>query len=234
MTLESLNAMSNDELRGLAEELGMEAPKGLERPFLIMEIYETEQDFPSATPDGGGSGLDLKRSGQRADDGDVQDPQSPLPSRYNENSIHAMIRDPEWAYLFWDLREDERSADRDGDQRTLSIRVLELANPQDPPQSALSWFDFPVQGDDGEWFVNLPEDGACYVFEIAAQSGQERRIIARSNPACAPRSRKAEDYARLPRRTKALMELAGLSLALERDDPPAAARRILPMGAERD
>jgi uncharacterized protein len=234
MTLESLNAMSNDELLGLAEELGIEAPKGLERPFLVMEIFEAAQDVSSAAPDGGGSGLDLKRSAQRADEGEAQDPQSPLAARYNENSIHAMIRDPEWAYLFWDLRDDERSTVREGDQRSLCVRVLELANPQDAPQNALSWFEFPVQGDDGEWFVNLPEDGACYLFEIAAHEGQERRIIARSNPVCAPRSRRAEDYARLPRRTKALMELAGLPLALERDDPPAAARRILPMGAERD
>jgi len=236
MTIESLNAMSNEELMRLADELGIAAPRGLDRPFLIMEIYEAAQDAAASSADGESAGLDLKRSAARAegDGADVpHDAPSELPRRYNESAMRAMIRDPEWAYIFWDVREDERSSGREGDQRSLSVRMLELANGDGDPASALSWFDFPVQGDDGEWFVNLPEDGASYVFEIAAQAGNERRIIARSNAVRAPRARRPEDYARLPRRTRNLMELAGLPAAVTSEERSSTARRIMPLEEER-
>jgi len=235
MTLDSLNALSNDELLKLGESLGLEIPRGLERPFLIGEILEAAKDQEPSPQEQAVSGLDLRKAEvEAAVDADQSDPAAVLPQRYSENCIHAMVRDPEWAYLYWDLREEERLALRDGDQRQLSIRVLELASAQDQPQNALSWFEFQVQPEDGEWFVNLPEDGAGYVFEIAALSGQERRLIARSNVVTAPRRRRAEDFARLPRRTRVLMELAGLYKTIQDERPAGDCRRIIPVEAAGD
>jgi hypothetical protein len=120
-----------------------------------------------------------------------------------------MLKDPSWAYLYWDMREEEVRSPIEAEAKNVCVRVLELACVQDAPKSALSWFDVCVSPNDREWYVNLPEDGVCYVFELALSSGKDRKVLARSNVLQTPKHRKFEDFLNMPKKARALMELAG-------------------------
>lgn len=236
MTLESLHAMSTEALRELAARFALDLPEGLERSFIIEEIIDVQEESLKAPEEDPVPEADFKeveldihkgsQKGKEAPKGSLQD------RRYNENIIRALLKDPSWAFIFWDVRDEESRSTGEHEERSLSIRVLELSSPQDPPQNAVSWFEFPIAPKDRDWYVNLPEDGFCYVFELAMTVGKERRLLARTNALSVPRCRRSQDFERLPRRTRSLMELAGLwshMPAPEDSSTRGKGRRIMPI-----
>lgn len=237
MNLESLHSMATDSLLEMAKRLGLDLPDGLERPFIIEEILEAQEDEQPVALSGSIStlsGLDSLPVGTAEGLAEAAGEESKglCDTRYNESSIQAILKDPAWAYLTWDLKEEEGKAAGDGEGKGFSIRVLELATPQDPPKNALSWFDFAISAEDGEWYVNLPEDGMSYVFELGVNANRERKVLARSNILQTPKARRIEDFERLPKATKALLELSGFRDYLPSGDVNARGSRILPMGEE--
>jgi hypothetical protein len=237
MNLESLHSMATDSLIEIARRLGLELPEGLERPFIIGEILDAQDDDQSGSVSGSLStlsGVDsLPAEGQDGAD-EASQTESPrlFETRYNESSIQAILKDPAWAYLTWDLKEDEFRQTDETEGKTFTIRVLELASPLDPAKNALSWFDLTIAPEDGEWYVNLPEDGMSYIFELGSNTAHERKILARSNIVQTPRLRRIEDFGRLPKATKALLELSGYRAYLPEPDGDSRGSRILPMGKE--
>lgn len=237
MNLESLHSMATDSLIEIARRLGLELPEGLERPFIIEEILDAQDDDQSSTLSGSLStlsGVDsLPAEGQEGAD---QASQAEAPrlceTRYNENFIQAILKDPSWAYLTWDLKEDEYRHMDESEGKTFAIRVLELASPLDPAKNALSWFDLTIAPEDGEWYVNLPEDGMSYVFELGSSTAHERKILARSNIVQTPKLRRLQDFERLPKATKALLELSGFRAYFPEPEGDSRGSRILPLGKE--
>ncbi len=237
MNLESLHSMATDSLIEIARRLGLELPDGLERPFIIEEILDAQDDEQPPRMSGSLStlsGLDSLPADSQESGADASQAELPrlAETRYNESNIQAILKDPAWAYLAWDMREDEYRQSAEAEGRGFSIRVLELASPLDPPKNALSWFDFAITPQDGEWYVNLPEDGMSYVFELGSSTGHERKVLARSNIVQTPKQKRLEDFERLPRATKALLELSGYREYLPRPEEAPRGSRILPMGGE--
>jgi uncharacterized protein len=237
MNLESLHSMATDSLIEIARRLGLDLPEGLERPFIIEEILDAQDDDHSSQVSGSLStlsGLDAlpAEAPDGAEGASIAEAPGLNDTRYNESSIMAILKDPSWAYLTWDLKEDEYRPTAESESKAFSIRVLELASPLDPAKNALSWFDFSITSQDGEWYVNLPEDGMSYVFELGANSNRDRKVLARSNIVQTPKVRRERDFERLPRTTKTLLELSGYSDYISVPEDDSRGSRILPMGKE--
>lgn len=237
MNLESLHSMATDSLLEFAKRMGLDLPDGLERPFIIEEILDAREEERYGAVEGSLStlsGLDslpaVNPEGQA--DAEQGTEKGLCDIRYNESSIQAVLKDPSWAYLSWDLREDENAFQHEQDGKGFSIRVIELASPQDPPKNALSWFDFAISPQDGEWYVNLPEDGMSYAFELSSGTNKDRKVLARSNIVQTPKLRRLEDFEKLPKVTKSLLELSGFRNYLPERETVAKGSRILPMAEE--
>ncbi len=242
MNLDSLQSLSTTMLLEMAGRLGLEIPSGLERPFIIEEILEAQEDERTRVAESSLNSLsnidnlpsDPLVGTEQGDKGEAPNAQL-RELRYNESSIQAILKDPAWAYLYWDLREDELRDLPEADPHSVCIRVLKLSSPQEAAKNALSWFDFCVSPHDGEWYVNLPEDGLCYVFELSVSCGRERKVLARSNVIKAPKFRSYQEYQGLPRKTRSLMELGGFYEYLPSQDAPQSmamssrGKRILPI-----
>lgn len=236
MTLESLHAMSTEALYEMALRFALDLPAGLERSFIIEEIIDAQEESLRKPEDDPAPEIDFKEveldlQGEAAVPRDAGK-DSLQERRYNENSIRALLKDPSWAFIFWDVREEDCRTGPGQEEGAISIRALELSSPQDPPQNAISWFEFPVSSKDRDWYVNLPEDGLCFVFELAVTLGKERHLLARTNALSVPRCRRSQDFERLPRRTRSLLELAGLWTympAPEPAEPRGSGRRIMPI-----
>ena len=89
-----LESMSTVDLITLADDYGIDIPDNLNRRFIIGELLETAEELKN----------------KQSDNNDVQttDEDSPvpdfLPESYNTTEICAILRNPVWAYVYWDVK----------------------------------------------------------------------------------------------------------------------------------
>jgi hypothetical protein len=109
-----------------------------------------------------------------------------LPARYNETRAVLMVRDPHWAYAYWDVEEAQAArVRRDSAFEQLVLRVQDL-------QPASS-FDIPIQWSDSSWYIYLPNQDADYLLELGYLASGRFRLLARSNQVRTPRESIAGD-----------------------------------------
>ena len=105
-----------------------------------------------------------------------------LPRRYNVTKLMLMLRDPSWVYCYWDIEnrildEIKSLPDFNG----FVLRVTELAAPDWGMDSAVDWFDIPLNFEDFDRYINLPNEDAFFGSEIYALIGEDEKLIVRSN-----------------------------------------------------
>lgn len=112
-----------------------------------------------------------------------------IPERYNETRIVLLLRDPAWAYAYWDIREphvDEAAETANIEQ--LLLTVYELRDPSDSNSRAVQSIDIPVQVTDNRWYINLPQQGTYYRIDLKSiDSDEQVSVLATSNTIMVPR-----------------------------------------------
>ena len=155
-----LERLSTDELVKLAEKNGMDIPPDLERMFIIEELLYLDR---------GGIGR-TEESGEH----------TALPKQRNISTIEVLVRDPLWAFVFWEIR----GHDQDGD---FCLRAIPLKKDGISPDMAGS-FTVPVGAHDSAWYLGFPPDGGNYFkVELCVIRGEQYTTIATSRPFKMPR-----------------------------------------------
>ena len=90
-----LESLSTAELVKLADSFGIDIPSTLERVFIIEELLGTALGSKRDSED------DLETSADFTET-------VALPKQYNISFIEVMIRDPLWAFVFWEIKEHDR------------------------------------------------------------------------------------------------------------------------------
>lgn len=222
-----LSALSDEELKLLAEKIGIFLPDDLDRSFVIEEIIEAlEEDArEDHLLDGPGHVEVKKLSGTGFIPGRHQD--IVLPDRYHCTEIHAIPRDPLWIFAYWEIAENVMEKLLEGgEEPRLLLRVNELVPGQEKPQ----YFDISVSMEDRKWYINVPHAGAAYRIDLCVARPPRLRIIARSNVVQMPLQYMAAH--RIPQMTRSLMILSGsedLHLVEPKESSPT---RILNMDGE--
>lgn len=105
-----------------------------------------------------------------------------IPEKYNENRMVLMLRDPSWAFLYWDLEEKKRSdiENRPGVQG-LFLRIYEMDGPVKSESGIMDFFDLPVTLEDSRRYINLPEQDTYYMAELRIQVGESDLQVLQSN-----------------------------------------------------
>jgi hypothetical protein len=202
---EKLSLLSDEELRLLAEKMGIYVPEGLDRVFLIEEIIEAfeddtaEKSFSHDAPD---HVEEKKLTGTGFIPGRLEE--IAIPERYNETSIVAIVRDPLWIFSFWDIAEPAKEKiAAEMEEPKLLLRVSE-ANDAD---SAFH-YDISVNFDDRKWYINVPYARRSYRIDLCVAKSQKINILARSNIVRMP-SQYMDISVKLPQMTKSLFILSG-------------------------
>jgi len=97
LTKAHLESLANADLLKLADRFGIDITQNQDRVFLIEELLEVsslEGDEPG-TPEDEMADLVFVES-------------APLPRYYNVTFIEVMIRDPFWAFVFWEIKASEK------------------------------------------------------------------------------------------------------------------------------
>ena len=185
-----LESLTTSDLLIMADKSGIDIPSELDRIFIIEELLEI------ASPD--------ENEPVDSIDQDMVDvvltESAPLPRQYNISFIEVMIRDPLWAFVFWEIKAQdkeqfEKAPEFDG--YFLKISPVEKS-PYKPAgssrQGARGVFTVPVKPEDSAWYLGLSQTAADggrveqnqYIVELCAAFQNEEVVLAVSNPVRLP------------------------------------------------
>lgn len=201
MTRKRLEALSFDSLKAVAAREGIDVPDGVEKILLIdllLEIAEDRKEEQESRNNNPVRVQQKKYDVSLSRDYDLlpNPDDGILPEGYNTNRIVMLLRDPSWAYVYWDVKGGtlQAAAEEIGAQGAL-LRVLRFANeggdvaPGKPADS----YDIPLGPEDTGWYVNIPDQDSFYRVELALQGENSEKILVRSNLVRVPRAVTKED-----------------------------------------
>jgi len=117
-----------------------------------------------------------------------------LPWAYGEDRVTAIVRDPESAYLYWELTDDGIAAARGrlgpaGPHGWCSLRVYDTTGREFDGTNANDYFDVRVDRSDREYFLMIRRPGSAMHVEVGVKTDEGYfQPIARSGRADFPRS----------------------------------------------
>ena len=190
MTRERLQTMSLEELAALARSSGLEPEGDAGKEELVELLLDSFQEAKQEREEGNRPNVRVEETKfELSDEEDLTASPAegpPIPERYNETRAVLMVRDPHWAFAYWDVEDGQgQRARKDTGFEQLVLRVEDL----EPG----SFFDIPVQWSDSSWYIYLPNHDASYVLELGYLAGGRFRLLARSNQIRTPRESLAEE-----------------------------------------
>jgi hypothetical protein len=119
-----------------------------------------------------------------------------FPDQYNVTRIMLMLRDPEWAYAYWDISNQDRSRiTAEPGFVSFSVVLREVPREEGASPTGRAPADgsrepvemrIPVQADDHSWYVNIPRRDRNYCAELAAEYRDRTEILAKSGLSAFP------------------------------------------------
>jgi len=179
LTLSYLESLGTDEIIRLADKYGLDLPPGLDRVFIIEELVEYGKEIKSKkksnhhneSPE---SNIIVETTGRQRTAG-----RSALLDRYNTSFINVIIRDPLWAFVFWDIPEQDRIRHENyDDYKGCCLRVLPVKQDNKTPNTN-DFFTVTVSKTDSSRYLGFPPDaGRCYKIELCALHEETYTVLA--------------------------------------------------------
>lgn len=114
-----------------------------------------------------------------------------LPQEYDTTKVVLLIKDPWWAYVYWELDNETREKMgivKGQHNKRLKLRVYDVTD-----GGRNEYFDVYVHDYTNSWYVNLPRPNRKYVAELLVEEAEFTEPVAESNPTFVPRSSISED-----------------------------------------
>ena len=179
MLLINIESLSENELRYIAKQEELEDWESLSREELIDELEDLFQDDGDIQNNHSGSSkhkfvntLTDVASGDALSLPGVQK----LPDSYNETSIHIVMKDFNWAYVFWSI-STQQLAEFEGVYNSLILRTERLNG----KGAVDAVYDIEVSFSDDNWTVELPYLGYSYQVSLVAKNEESETSICKSS-----------------------------------------------------
>jgi len=169
-----LGSLSIAELIKLADIYGVDIPAGLDRSFIIEEILECVSSDDRETKDD----IVVNPSYSEA---------VFLPKQYNISYIEVIIRDPLWAFVFWEIKgHDKEAHENAADFNGYCLRVIPLNEGETEQQAKENSFTVSVVPSDDARYIGFAEhtskNSGRYVIKLNVLRGKSEMQIASSQP----------------------------------------------------
>jgi len=177
-TASYLASLTTEELSKLSEQYGLYLPPELDRGYIIEQLLDAGAE-----------------SGPEQAAGEREKPPAPLPPHYGFTFIDALVRDPLWVFVFWEIGGHQREL-CDGEAEGFVLRISP-ASPASPDgggeKEALT---VAVEPDEGGRYVSftLPGEqgghrgeGQKIVIALCAVLGGKLQVLAETRPFRMPR-----------------------------------------------
>ena len=168
-----LQSVSTDELLQIADDCGVFVTKGLCRNVIIEELLEIEED--SNVSDN--KFLKISNDDLFLDD----EGNAGLALSYNKTEIHVLIRDPMWAFAFWDFYKPEFvNLVNDPDFDSFFLRVLLFS--ENNLTESYDYFDIDFTDFDRSRYFYLSFNDSVTRVELCSRKIEgEISVLAKSN-----------------------------------------------------
>lgn len=116
-----------------------------------------------------------------------------LPADYGDNKVVLMIRDPHWAYVYWEINSRKVAEARsrlvsDFDHSRLILRVYDITGIEFNGFNAHSFFDIEIPNVLGNWYVHLGRPNRTFCIDIGYRKPDGGVFtLSRSNNITSPR-----------------------------------------------
>jgi hypothetical protein len=171
-----LDSLSTGELEKIADRYGIDIPPGLERIFIIEELLDGVQEE------------DEPEEGERPACAAAFPETAELPKQYNITFLEVMIRDPLWAFVFWEVKGRDREIHEAApDFGGYCLRVIPLEEKPGAKKRKEKPFTVFVGIDDRAWYLGFPPAEGRYQVDLCVLRGEEEIILAVSRPFMLPR-----------------------------------------------
>ncbi|AFG38174.1 DUF4912 domain-containing protein [Spirochaeta africana] len=193
MTRERLQSLSDDVLVSLAEEFEVDWDEEEGRDALISALFDAYEDIRLEHDASNNNLVKVQEKKYDIQEELVNAPSESdgieLPSRYNESRISLLLRDPAWAYCYWDINDyhlRELAESHEQEVTGLILRVVEVACCDAEDGTVIDSFDVPVSLEDTNWYINLPNRDSYYRVRLILQLEESEVLIAASNTILVP------------------------------------------------
>ncbi|MGM0673447.1 MAG: DUF4912 domain-containing protein [Spirochaetota bacterium] len=107
-----------------------------------------------------------------------------LPQDYNDTRIVLLIRDPAWAFAYWEIGGSTLE-ELELEEEDLDL-VLRVSGSVEPQSDGAQQFDIPVQPSDRTWYINLPKPETYYWIDLISRGDEGETRLAGSNTILVP------------------------------------------------
>ncbi len=159
-----LETLSFSDLSKLADEYGVDVPEDLDRRFLICELLDIVEESKLFNED-------MVISSDRSSEENTV-----LPQGYNETQISCVLRNPVWAFVFWNISNSDNNKLKEMHDCTLMLRVCSLPSQEEltPKES----FEIKITAGSQEQYVLIPAGEKYIRIELVYISGANRNVLA--------------------------------------------------------
>ncbi len=166
-SLSSLARLTLRQLRQIASDLGVPLYSRKSKEALVGEVAERQE----------------KRNG------DLKAIESELSAPVVESSNTRVVflpRDPQWAYVFWEISESDRKAAQKQGASRLCLRLADVTGMQDGSANPHTLQEVPVDSHSTEWYLPVPLCDRDYRVELGYRIGSTWMSLAFSSIARVP------------------------------------------------
>lgn len=185
MTRERLQSLSPAELTKLSDKIGIDSDPDMDREALIDNILEALEEDKVEREQLNNFVMRVKEKKydiSQDEELDFSDEDEfSLPDKYNETKIVLLLRDPLWAFAYWEIKDSESAKFKNSN---VVIRIHRMI----PGEKKIDFFSIPVSLEDKSWYVNLPESNSEYYAEIITTVFGKEEVMTRSNIIKSPKT----------------------------------------------
>jgi uncharacterized protein len=185
MTRERLQSLSQEQLSILSDKIGIDTDPEMDREALIDSILEALEEDRIEREQLNNLVIRVKEKkydisqDEELDFSETDD--YVIPEKYNETRIALLLRDPSWAYAYWEIKDADKAKLKNG---PVVLRVHKVLMGKKEPD----FFDIPVTLDDKSWYINLPDTNSEYYAEIISTIFGGEKSLCKSNSVFSPKT----------------------------------------------
>jgi len=100
-----------------------------------------------------------------------------LPGGYGKSLIVLLPRDPQWAYVYWDVPNEERELRRQQGGQDLALRLYDATGLDLSAQAPHSIQEYPCDELARDWYLPVPLSDRDYVAELGYRTNDGRWLV---------------------------------------------------------
>ena len=150
-----LETLSFSELIKIADEEGIDVPSDFNRNFLIEEILEVYEDLEKIEKD------DMIISDEEIE---PEKEEELVPRAYNQTEVGIVLRNPAWAFVYWNISDSDRISLEKAFVSQMRIRVNSFSEKDQVKPD--EFFDIQISKEDDGQYVLLPQNKKFFRVDL--------------------------------------------------------------------